>query len=250
MSGPLEPGSRIGGYRIDGVAGRGGMGIVYRATQLTLDRQVALKVIAPALADDEVFRGRFVREARLLAALEHPNVIPVHEADERDGQLYLAMRWVEGTDLSAALKRLGPLPASTAIAVVEQVAAALDAAHAAGLVHRDVKPANVLLEPRGGRDHAWLSDFGAGRWLDSRDGRTASGQGLGTLDFAAPEQLEGGGGPAVDVYALAGVLFTVLTGASRSCATPTWRSCGPTRTRRRRTCASCGPSCRAGWRRR
>ncbi|WP_320670796.1 protein kinase domain-containing protein [Patulibacter defluvii] len=212
MSGELAVGARIGAYRIDAVAGRGGMGIVYRATQLTLDRPVALKVIAPALADDPAFRARFVREARLLAALEHPHVIPVHEADERDGQLYLAMRWVEGTDLSAALRRLGPLPPTTALAVVEQLASALDAAHASGLVHRDVKPANVLLEPRDGRDHAWLSDFGAGRWLDSRDGRTATGHGLGTLDFAAPEQLEGGGGPAVDVYALAGVLFTVLSG--------------------------------------
>src|SRR3954454_20676619 len=137
------PGSQFGAYRIEAVAGQGGVGVVYRATQLGLDRAVALKVITPAFAHDEEFRVRFKRESKLAASIEHPNVIPVYEAGEHDGVLFLAMRYVEGTDVGSLLKRIGGLEPVRASRVVAQMAAALDAAHAAGLVHRDVKPANA-----------------------------------------------------------------------------------------------------------
>lgn len=141
----LAPGAVIAGCRVDAVAGRGGMGVVYRATEIALGRPVALKLIAPELAADEGFRARFAREARLTASLDHPNVIPVYAAGEEGGSLYLTMRFVAGTDLAARIATGGPLAPERAAAIVAQVAAALDAAHAAGLVHRDVKPANVLL---------------------------------------------------------------------------------------------------------
>src|SRR5918997_4272770 len=142
--GMLAPGDVFGPYRIEGVAGRGGMGVVYRAVQLDLGRPVALKLIAADRAADPGFRERFQREARMAAAIDHPNVVPVHGAGEEDGQLYLVMRYVRGTDLHALIKREGPLAPERAAGIVAQVASALDAAHAAGLVHRDVKPANVL----------------------------------------------------------------------------------------------------------
>src|SRR5207245_1073931 len=154
-------GTELAGYRLDALVGRGGMGVVYRARDLALDRDVALKLLAPELAEDIAFRERFLRESRLAASLEHPNVVPIHDAGEIDRQLYIAMRLVDGTDLKAVL-RDGPLDPARAVRIVEQIAAALDAAHARGLVHRDVKPSNALLDER---EHAYLADFGLTREL-------------------------------------------------------------------------------------
>ncbi len=208
MTDVLE-GARIAGCRIDAVAGRGGMGIVYRATQLSLGRPVALKLIAPQHAADPGFRERFERESRLAAAIDHPNVIPVYEAGEEDGRLYLVMRWVAGTDLHRLLRDAGRLEPVRAASIVAQVAGALDAAHAAGLVHRDVKPANVLLTG----EHAYLADFGLTRIVGSDSRMTTTGQWLGTVDYMAPEQFERQGLDArADVYALGCVLFAALTG--------------------------------------
>jgi ketosteroid isomerase-like protein len=208
----LRPGDLLGGCRIEAVIGRGGMGVVYRATQLDLGRPVALKVIAADLAGDAEFRERFEREARMAAAIDHPNVVPVHATGEEDGALFLVMRHVTGSDLHQLLRRHGPLPAQRAAGIVAQVASALDAAHAAGLVHRDVKPANVLLAG-GADDHAYLSDFGLTRSIDPDHPITDSGQWIGTVDFASPEQLSGGRSDArSDVYALGCVLHAALTG--------------------------------------
>jgi hypothetical protein len=206
--------STFAGCRIEAVAGRGGMGVVYRATQLGLDRPVALKLVAPERAADASFRARFEREARVAAAIEHPNVIPVYGAGEEDGRLYLLMRWVPGTDLQALIRRSGRLDPVHAANIVGQVAAGLDAAHAVGLVHRDVKPANVLLGGEDGTGHVYLSDFGL--TLDpTADTRvTVSGEWFGTVDFMAPEQFEGEGPDTrTDVYALGCVLHAALTGA-------------------------------------
>src|SRR3954469_2534142 len=184
---PLAPGDVFGDFRIESVAGRGGMGVVYRAVQLDLGRPVALKLIASDRAADPAFRERFQRESRLAALIDHPNVVPVHGAGEEDGQLYLVMRYVPGTDLHRLLKREGPLAPERAAGFVAQVASALDAAHAAGLVHRDVKPANVLISG----EHAYLGDFGLTRMLSSEEQLTETGQWLGTTDFSSPEQLQG-----------------------------------------------------------
>jgi hypothetical protein len=206
---PLAPGDVFGGFRIEAVAGRGGMGVVYRAVQLDLGRPVALKLIASDRAADPAFRERFQRESRMAAAIDHPNVVPVHGAGEEDGQLYLVMRFVPGTDLHRLVKREGPLAPMRAAEIVAQVASALDAAHAAGLVHRDVKPANVLLAG----DHAYLSDFGLTRLLSSEEQLTETGQWLGTTDFSSPEQLQGERVDArADVYSLGCVLHAALLG--------------------------------------
>jgi serine/threonine-protein kinase len=203
-------GAHIAGCRIETVAGRGGMGIVYRATQISLGRPVALKLIAPQHAADGDFRERFQRESRMAAAIDHPNVIPVYEAGEEDGRLYLVMRWVAGTDLHKLIRDTGRLEPARAAAIVNQVAGALDAAHAAGLVHRDVKPANVLLS----NDHAYLADFGLTRLAGSDTRLTTAGHFLGTVDYMAPEQFHPGPNDArADVYALGCVLFAALTGA-------------------------------------
>lgn len=188
------------------------MGIVYRATQLSLGRPVALKLIAPEHAADSDFRERFQRESRMAAAIDHPNVIPVYEAGEEDGRLYIVMRWVEGTDLHKELRAHGAMAHERAARIVNQVAGALDAAHAAGLVHRDVKPANVLLSG----EHAYLADFGLTRFADAETNVTTGGHFLGTVDYMAPEQFRGGGvgvsDARADVYALGCVLFAALTG--------------------------------------
>ena len=206
----LPVGSEIAGYRIEGVLGRGGMGVVYCAVQRRLDRMVALKLIAPAFAQDPGFRERFERESRIAASIEHPNVIPVHEAGEHDGLLFISMRFVDGTDLRALISEEGRLEPRRAAGLVSQVAAALDAAHARGLVHRDVKPANVLVAPG---DHAYLTDFGLSKHAASAAGLTGTGQFVGTLDYIAPEQLAGERVDArTDVYALGCVLFETLTG--------------------------------------
>ena len=205
----LPPGSDFGDWRIERLLGRGGMGVVYLARDRRLGRPVAIKLIADDRAADAGFRDRFEREAQLTAAIDHPHVIPVYAAGEIDGQLYLATRFVDGTDLQEELRRSGPLAPERAADVVAQVAAALDAAHAAGLVHRDVKPANVLLA--GG--HVYLSDFGLTRPVAADTGLTDTGERLGTVDFMSPEQLRGQRTDArSDVYALGCLLFAVLTG--------------------------------------
>jgi len=210
----LTPGQQLAGYRIDAVAGRGGMGVVYRATQLALDRTVALKLIAPDVAEDSGFRERFQRESRIAASIEHPNVIPVHEAGEADGLLFISMRYVDGTDLRELLARGGPLDPIRAAGIITQVANALDAAHARGLVHRDIKPANVLIASRGGVEHVYLTDFGLSKQSSSQSGLTKTGQWVGTLDYVSPEQIEGRQvDPRTDIYALGCVLFQTLTGA-------------------------------------
>ena len=189
------------------------MGVVYRAVQLDLGRPVALKLIAADRAADPDFRERFQRESRMAAAIDHPNVVPVHGAGEEDGQLYLVMRYVRGTDLHALIKREGPLAPERAAAIVAQVASALDAAHAAGLVHRDVKPANVLLGGSEREEHAYLSDFGLTRLLASETQLTETGQWMGTIDFSAPEQLSADRIDArADVYSLGCVLHAALVG--------------------------------------
>ncbi|HTQ67409.1 MAG TPA: CHASE2 domain-containing protein [Solirubrobacteraceae bacterium] len=208
----LGPTSIIAGYRIDEPIASGGMGIVYRATQLALHRMVAIKLITPEHAEDPEFRERFKAESRIAASIEHPNVIPVYEAGEDDGLLFISMRFVDGVDLEQVLAGGGPLEPRRAARVIAQVAAALDAAHARGLVHRDVKPANVLLtteEP----EHAYLTDFGVSKRIGAFSRLTNAGQWVGTLDYLAPEQIRGEEvGPAADTYMLAGVLYHCLTG--------------------------------------
>ena len=202
-------GTVFAGHRIEAVAGRGGMGVVYRATQLDLDRTVALKVIAADLLEDETARRRFVQEAQLAASIDHPHVIPIHSAGECEGVPYIAMRYVSD-DARGLVRRDGALSPGRAARIVAQVAGALDAAHAIGLVHRDVKPANVLIA---GEDHVYLTDFGLTRHVRSTTGVTGSGQWVGTLDYVAPEQIRGGQIDArTDVYALGCVLFYLLTG--------------------------------------
>jgi streptogramin lyase len=204
----LAIGSTLAGYRLDALIARGGMGVVYRATHLGLERPVALKVIARELADREGFRERFLRESRLAASLDHPAVVPVFDSREVDGELIVAMRLVAGGDLRKLIDREGPLPPARAIALLGQVGEALDAAHAAGIVHRDVKPHNVLVEG----DRAFLSDFGLAKALG--DSGVQSGTSVvGTAEYMSPEQWRGGSvGPAADVYSLGCVLFEALTG--------------------------------------
>jgi CHASE2 domain-containing sensor protein len=208
----LEPTAIIAGYKLEAAIGRGGMGVVYRATQLALERTVAVKLIATERAQDPVFRGRFEMESRLAAAIEDPNVIPVYEAGDDDGLLFIAMRLVDGTDLARVLQRVGPLQPARTARLIGQLAGALDAAHAHGLAHRDVKPANVLLtldEP----EHLYLTDFGVAKHIGVGEGMTNAGQWVGTLDYLAPEQLLGeAAGASADIYALAGVLHHCLTG--------------------------------------
>jgi serine/threonine-protein kinase len=205
----LEPGDEFAGCRIEAVAGRGGMGVVYRATELSLGRPVALKLLAPERAGDREFRERFQREWRMAAAIDHPNVIPIYGAGEEDGSLYLVMRYVGGTDLHALLREQDRLDPERAAELIAQLASALDAAHAAGLVHRDVKPANVLLAG----DHAYLSDFGLTRLAGSDTELTGSGQWIGTVEYCSPEQLRGERTDArADVYSLGCVLFAALCG--------------------------------------
>jgi serine/threonine protein kinase len=213
MTDELHIGQIFSGYLIEAVAGRGGMGVVYRATQIGLGRTVALKLINPSVAADEDFRERLQRESQLLASVDHPNVITVYEAGEADGQLFMSMRYVEGMDLRSLLAAQGPLAPEQAARIVAQVGAGLDAAHANGLVHRDVKPANVLIEQVGSADRVYLSDFGLTKNVNLASAITRSGQWVGTLDYAAPEQIEGRPVDArTDVYALGCVLFEALTG--------------------------------------
>jgi YVTN family beta-propeller protein len=209
----LSTGAVLGDFRIEDEIGRGGMGVVYRAAQISLDRPVALKVISEALSEREGFRERFERESRLAASLDHPNIIPVYAAGEHDGVLFIVMRFVDGTDLRGLLAAEGAFDPARAAGVVAQVASALDAAHERGLVHRDVKPANILVAARGGGEHTYLTDFGLTKRTASDSGLTAAGEWVGTLDYVAPEQVQGEpvDGRA-DVYALGCVLYELLTG--------------------------------------
>ena len=201
------------GYAIEGVAGRGGMGIVYRAREAFPDRTVALKVISPQFAGDAEFRSRFVRESNLAATIEHPNVLPIFRAGEEDGLLYLAMRYVEGTDLAALIADRGRLDPRHAVEIIVAICDALDAAHAKGLVHRDVKPANVLLGRQGAKEHVYLTDFGIAKHANATGGPTMTGSFMGTLDYAAPEQIRSGHVDArTDVYAVGCMLFHALAG--------------------------------------
>jgi predicted Ser/Thr protein kinase len=210
VSGGLQPGQTVAGYRIEGPLGHGGMGVVYLAEHLRLGRKVALKILAPHLAADDNFRQRFIRESQLAAAIDHPNIVPIYDADETDGMLYIAMRYVEGHDLGALLEAKGRLGAARTISLLEQVAGALDAAHERGLVHRDIKPANILIAEPGGR--VFVSDFGAAKETTG-PGLTRTGLFIGTVSYAAPEQIEGRPvGPATDIYALGCVLFQCLSG--------------------------------------
>jgi DNA-binding beta-propeller fold protein YncE/tRNA A-37 threonylcarbamoyl transferase component Bud32 len=208
----LTPGSTFAGHRIEAMIGSGGMGVVYRARHLALERERALKVVAPKLSADQRFRERFKRESRLAAQVEHPNVIPVHHAGEEDGQLYLAMRLVDGVDLRSLVETSGPLDPAHAVRVLTGIAAGLDAAHAAGLVHRDVKPANVLIERDGDAERIFLTDFGISRLATSAESLTETGEFFGSVDYVAPEQIEGEPlDRRTDVYALGGILHFVLT---------------------------------------
>src|SRR3954452_1890375 len=205
-------GKVVAGYRIESVIGRGGMGVVFRATQIALRRAVALKVISPDLAADDMFRDRFRRESEIAASLEHPHVIPIHEAGEVDGLLFVSMRYVEGTDLRAAIRAHGALTPARTARIVSQIASALDAAHASGLVHRDVKPANILLA-RTHPEHAYLTDFGVVKQIEATSSLTQTGQFVGTVSYVAPEQLRGDTVDArADVYSLGCVLHEALTG--------------------------------------
>ena len=222
MAADARIGSTIAGYRIEALVGRGGMGVVYRAHDTALDRKVALKLISPDRADNPQFRERFLRESRIAASIDHANIVPIHDAGEYQGQLFIAMRYVDGTDLDALLADDGPLEPARALALVGQVASALDAAHARGLIHRDVKPANILVTHEMGRDeHVYLTDFGLSRDSGQRSAEESdqtvvmrASNSLGTIDYAAPEQIEGQATDSrTDIYALGCVLYQTLTGA-------------------------------------
>jgi serine/threonine protein kinase len=210
MGSPTRIGTEVAGFRIESLLGRGGMSVVYVAEQMRLGRKVALKVLTTELSWDELFRERFVRESHIAATIDHPNIIPIYDAGEAEGLLYIAMRFVQGPDLKEILKR-GALGVGRTIFLIEQLASALDAAHAHTLVHRDVKPGNILVEES--TDHAYLTDFGVAKQTTAR-GLTSTGHFLGTVEYAAPEQIEGGPVDArTDVYALGCVLYECLTGA-------------------------------------
>jgi serine/threonine protein kinase len=206
----LSPGSTFAGYEVESVVGLGAIGILYRARQLRLDRLVALKVVAPDVANDPVIRERLRREARTVAALDHPNVVPLYAAGEEEGTVYIVTRWVEGTELGALIHRDGPLEPGRAARTAAQIAAALAMAHEKGVVHRDVKPTNVILTSE---DHVYLTDFGLAKRVGTAAGLTAVHRVQGTVDYVAPEQIEGSEPDARgDVYSLGCVLYETLTG--------------------------------------
>ncbi|KAB1140212.1 serine/threonine protein kinase [Streptomyces luteolifulvus] len=210
-------GAQIAGYRVERELGRGGMAVVYCARDLRLDRMVALKLLAPDMVRNDTFRRRFAHESRVAAAIDHPHIVPIFEAGETEGVLYIAMRYVPGLDLRALLAQDGPLPVPTALRIAAQVASALDAAHEHDLVHRDVKPGNVLVA-RGTDsehpEHVYLTDFGLTKKSLSLTGFTTVGEFVGTLDYVAPEQISGRPVDGrCDLYSLACVVFETLTGA-------------------------------------
>jgi class 3 adenylate cyclase len=208
----LEAGAQLGRYRIESLVGRGGMGAVYLATDTQLERRVALKVLSPDLTDDARFRDRFIAESRIAASLDHPNIVPLYEAGEIDGQLFIAMRYIDGHDLSGVIAERGALPIALAVRIVADIAAALDAAHAKGLVHRDVKPGNVLLAGSDEAPHVYLTDFGLTKRLGDAS-MSAAGQIVGSIGYVAPEQVEGRPVDArTDVYSLGCLAYEILAG--------------------------------------
>jgi serine/threonine protein kinase len=211
----LAPGAVLGSYRIGTTLGGGGMGVVYSAFEENLNRTVALKVITPHVANDEEARQRFIREARTAASIEHPHAVPIHAVGEVEGLLYIAMRQISGSSLDDVLEREVFLEPERAVRIIEQVADVLDAAHEAGVVHRDVKPQNILLALHGGTEHAYLSDFGLARLVQDT-GLTRTGESLGTPSYMAPEQVRGDKAisSAADTYSLGCVLFECLTGVT------------------------------------
>ena len=209
----LQRGSVVGGYRIDELIGRGGMGLVYRATNIALNRIYALKVLAPELAEDEQFRQRFKREMRIAASLHHPNIVGIHYAGDHDGLLFFVMDFVTGTDLREILLKHGAIEPTRAVDLLQQCASALDASHRRGLVHRDVKPANILITVKDGEEHAYLTDFGLAKKFDTASGLTVKGSVVGTVDYMAPEQITGARTDArTDIYALGCVFYQMLAG--------------------------------------
>ena len=205
----LPPGATLGGFRVCEVLGIGGMAVVYRAEQLSLDREVALKVLSLELGRDEAFSERFRREGMHVSRLDHPNIIPIYDAGADDGRLFLAMRLVEGMTLAERV-RADPMPAAEVLDILGPIADGLDYAHATGLVHRDVKPQNILVTDRG---HPYLTDFGIAKQVETT-GMTTTGGFVGSLQYAAPEQVLGTpASPATDIYALSAVLYQCLTGA-------------------------------------
>jgi serine/threonine protein kinase len=211
-------GAEFASYRIQGVLGRGGMSVVFRADNLRLGNEIALKVLSAELSENDAFRERFVRESRLAASINHPNIIPIYDAGEEDGLLYIAMRYVAGSDLKSMIRQEGPISLRRAAEIVSQVARGLSVAHDRGLVHRAIKPANILTERAGGTgetvDHAYLADFGLMKHQVSRSGLTDTGQFLGTVDYVAPEQVEGRQTDhRADIYSLGCVLYECLTGS-------------------------------------
>lgn len=213
MTADLSGGQAFGPYHIAGTAGAGGMGVVYRAEQRSLARVVALKVIRPEIAQSGDYRSRFLREARLAAAVDHPHVVSVFDVGEQARRLYLTMQWVDGQDLRTLLDRQRRLGPDRTVLIGTQLASALQAVHEAGLVHRDVKPSNVLMRDLGGRDHAYLTDFGIAKMPGAQDDLTRTGWSVGTPGYLSPEQIRGQRpGPHSDLYALGCVLFETLTG--------------------------------------
>jgi len=212
----LAAGSQIAGYVIEEQVGRGGMAVVYRAFDPRLNRSVALKILAPELAGDAAFRQRFMREMRAAASVDHPHIVPVFDAGEADGVLYIAMRYVRGQDLRTLLDSEHTLPPARVAYLIAQVASALDDAHARGLIHRDVKPGNMLIGSvtgSGQPDHVYLSDFGLSKPALSSANLTLTGQFLGTLDYMAPEQVEGHAVDGrADLYSLGCTAFEMLAG--------------------------------------
>ncbi len=206
-------GATLAGFELEALLGRGGMGAVYRADDVRLGRKVALKLLAPGLAEDERFRERFLRESQLAASLDHPNIVPIYAAGEADGQLYLAMRYIDGYDLKRLLATEPRLEPERVLRLLEQVGDALDSAHERGLIHRDVKPGNILIAPRSGHEHAYLADFGLTKQTSSISGLTGTGELVGTVDYVSPEQIRGEAVDGrADVYALGCVLYECLAG--------------------------------------
>jgi serine/threonine protein kinase len=206
----LQIGSQVAGYQIARILGEGGMGIVYEAEHVQLRRKAALKTLLNELAATVEFKERFIRESQVVASIDHPNIIPIYDAGETGGTAYIAMRFVSGGDLADLIQRRAPLPAPEALSILDQAGAALDAAHAKGLVHRDIKPANILIEETSGR--IYLTDFGIVK-EQGQSGHTRAGFFLGTIDYAAPEQIEGQElSSAADIYAFACVFFECVTG--------------------------------------
>jgi serine/threonine-protein kinase len=210
-------GTVFAGYGLEGVLGRGGMSVVYRADNVRLGNKIALKVLMPELSENDAFRERFVRESRVAASINHPNIIPIYDAGDENGLLYIVMRYVEGADLKALVRRAGPLDVTRACMLVTQVAGALHAAHESGLIHRDIKPGNILIDRIDDGiqvlEHVYLADFGLTKHAQSRSGLTHTGQFVGTVDYVAPEQIEGRPvDKRADVYSLGCVLFECLTG--------------------------------------